>query len=98
MKTKHLEIAPVLSSQNIERDIAWYKKHVGSTTLYSDKMYALLQRDSINMHLQWHADTEDDLLLGGSVIRVMVDDIQPIYKEFIERKTIKPEKLMLKTA
>ena len=57
MKTKLLEIAPVLSSQNIERDIAWYKKHVGSTTLYSDKMYALLQRDSINMHLQWHADT-----------------------------------------
>ena len=98
MKTKLLEIAPVLSSQNIERDIAWYKKNVGSTTLYSDKMYALLQCDSINMHLQWHADTEDDLLLGGSVIRVMVDDIQPIYKEFIERKTIKPEKLMLKTA
>lgn len=97
MKTKLLEIAPVLPSQDIKRDIAWYEKHVGFTTFHSDKMYALLGRENISIHLQWHADTKDDPLLGGSVIRIMVDDIQTIFKEFVERKTITPEKLNLKT-
>ena len=98
MRTRLLEVAPVLPRQNIERPVAWYEKHIGFKTLYSDKMYALLQRENINMHLQWHADTKDDPLLGGSVIRIMVDDIKPIFEEFVERKTVTPEKLNLKTA
>lgn len=61
-------------------------------------MYAVIRRENISFHLQWHADTEDDPLLRGSVIKIFVDDIQPIFEEFVERKTIKPEKLILKTA
>ena len=98
MKTKLIEIAPVLPSLDIERDVAWYYTYAGFKTVWNDKMYALLQRENINIHLQWHAYTDDDPLLGGSVIRVMVDDIQPIFKEFVERKNVTPEKLNLKTA
>ena len=49
------------------------------------------------IHLQWHADTKDDPLLGGSVIKIFVKNLQPIFEEFVKRGTIKPEKLRLNT-
>lgn len=98
MKTKLLEISPVLPSQDIDRDVVWYEKHVGFKLLHKDKMYAVMRRENICIHLQWHADTDNDPLLGGSVVKIFVNDIQPVFEEFMERKTIKFEKLRLKTA
>jgi len=93
-----LEIIPVLPSAEISRDIAWYQKQAGFETIFADKGYALLKRDGFNLHLQWHADTVDDPLLGGSVIRISVKDIYPVFEEFVERGTVKREKLRLNTA
>lgn len=98
MKIKFLQVSPVLPSQDIDRDVAWYEKKVGFVLLHKDNMYAVMQRENIYIHLQWHANTKADPLLGGSVIKIFVDDIEPIFQEFVERKTIKPEKLRLKTA
>tara|TARA_R110002051_G_scaffold113741_1_gene186320 strand:- start:3192 stop:3557 length:366 start_codon:yes stop_codon:yes gene_type:complete len=97
MTTKLLHIEPVLPSQNIDRDIAWYKKHVGFELVHKDTMYAVLQRSHIYIHLQWHADTPDDPLLGGSVIKIFVKNIQHIFNEFVERKTVDKSKLRLNT-
>jgi hypothetical protein len=98
MSTTNLrQIEPVLPSQNIQRDIAWYQKYTGFTPIHADDMYAVLKREHLYIHLQWHADTESDPLLGGSVIKVFVDNIQPIFEEFVERETIKPEKLQMNT-
>ncbi|MFY0592110.1 glyoxalase/bleomycin resistance/extradiol dioxygenase family protein [Roseivirga sp.] len=85
-------IEPVLPSQDIIRDIAWHKKHTGFEYSTGDKMYAVLKRDNQFIHLQWHADNADDPLLGGSVIKIFVHDIDPFVAEFVERGTIKPEK------
>lgn len=49
------------------------------------------------LHLQWHADTTDDPLLGGSVIRVYVRNIQPIFEEFLIRGTVTKEKFRTQT-
>ena len=98
MKTEFLEISPVLPSQDIERDVEWYEKQVGFDLLHKDKMYAVLRRANLCIHLQWHADTEDDPLLGGSVIKIFVNDLMPIFEEMVERGTIKKEKLKLSTA
>uniref|UniRef100_UPI0040478A87 hypothetical protein n=1 Tax=Roseivirga sp. TaxID=1964215 RepID=UPI0040478A87 len=78
MKTHILEIVPVLPSQDIERDVAWYNKFVGFEKVGGDKMYAIMKREQLYVHLQWHADTEDDPLLGGSVMKIFVKNIQPI--------------------
>ena len=43
------------------------------------------------------ADTDDDPLLGGSVIKIFVQNIQPIFEEFVQRGTVKPDKLRLGT-
>jgi hypothetical protein len=49
------------------------------------------------LHLQWHADTPDDPLLGGSVIRIYVKNIRPIFDESVSRGTITPDKLKTNT-
>lgn len=97
MKTEFLEISPVLPSQDLDRDVEWYEKQVGLNLLRKDKMYAILRRENICIHLQWHADTEDDPLLGGSVIKIFVKNLKPIFDELVARKTIQKEKLRLDT-
>jgi len=98
MKTDFLEISPVLPSQDIDRDVEWYEKQVGFKLLHKDNMYAVLRRENLCIHLQWHADTVDDPLLGGSVIKIFVKNLMPIFEEMVERGTIKKEKLKLNTA
>lgn len=97
MPTKFLEISPVMPSSNIVRDVNWYKEKMGFELLSKDNMYAVLKRENLCIQLQWHADTTDDPLLGGSVIKIFVENINPIFNEFIERGTVKKSKLRLNT-
>jgi hypothetical protein len=89
MKTEFLNITPVLPSLDIDRDVAWYKEKTGFEVFFSDKMYAVIYRENLWVHLQWHADTKDDPLLGGSVIRIFVKNIKPLFEEFVQRGTVK---------
>lgn len=88
MKTEFLQIIPVLPSSDIARDIAWYEEKVGFKTYFSDKMYAVLYRENLCIHLQWHADTPNDPLLGGSVIRIAVKNIAALFQELIQRRLV----------
>ena len=90
-------ITPVLPSQNIDRDVQWYQEKTGFYLVSKDNMYAVLKRDHLYLHLQWHADTEDDPLLGGSVVRIFVKSIDPLFDEFLERGTISKIKLRRNT-
>lgn len=88
MKSEFLGISPVFPSADIARDVVWYKEKAGFETQFSDRMYAVLYRDNICIHLQWHADTPSDPLLGGSVIRIDVKNIMPLFDEFVQRGTV----------
>lgn len=88
MPAELLGIIPVLPSAAIERDLVWYKDKTGFEAAYSDNMYAVLVRGNMCIHLQWHADTESDPLLGGSVIRIEVKNIKTLFDEFVERGTV----------
>ena len=90
--THFLSIVPVLPSLDIERDINWYMEKTGFNCVFSDGMYAILSRDNLSLHLQWHADTEDDPLIGGSVVRIFVNNIKPLFAEFVERGTVNQDK------
>lgn len=56
-----------------------------------------MRRENLCIHLQWHADTENDPLLGGSVIKIFVRNLMPIFNELVKRGTIKKENLKLHT-
>ena len=97
MKTILKSIIPVLPSANIERDVVWYKEKLGFEIYLTDNMYAILFRENICIHLQWHADTEDDPLSGGSVIRIYVENIQPLFDEFVTKGLVSSDKLRRNT-
>ena len=92
-----MSIIPVLPSAHIVRDVEWYKHKTGFEAVFYDSMYAVLKRDNLYIHLQWHADTKSDPLLGGSVIRIEANNIQQLFDEFVKRGTVKPDKLLLNT-
>ncbi len=95
--TRLIQIAPVLPSADIARDIIWYKEKTGFELVFSDNMYAVLRREQLELHLQWHAGTPDDPLLGGSVIRIFVKHIQAIFEEFVQRGTVTADKFRAHT-
>ena len=97
MNTIFLSIIPVLPSSNISRDVIWYKEKTGFESVFSDNLYAVLLRDNLCIHLQWHADTEDDPLLGGSVIRIFVKNVKPLFDEFVKKGTVKSDKFVANT-
>jgi hypothetical protein len=97
LKTTFLHIIPVLPSANIANDIAWHKEKTGFQEYFSDKMYAVLYRKNIAIHLQWHADSNEDPLLGGSVIRISVKNIKTIFEEFVQRGTVTEDSLKANT-
>ncbi|HMQ62740.1 MAG TPA: glyoxalase/bleomycin resistance/extradiol dioxygenase family protein [Flavilitoribacter sp.] len=95
--TRLLQIVPVLPSADIAGDIAWYREKTGFEPFFQDEMYAGLRRENLHIHLQWHAGTPEDPLLGGSVIRIFVEDIRSIFEEFVERGAVSREKLRMNT-
>lgn len=97
METKILHTVPVLPSQDISRDVQWYTEKMGMSIYFADNMYAVIYRDNLVFHLQWHADTPDDPLLGGSVVRIIVQNIQPIFEELQKRGCVTADKLRLNT-
>ncbi len=90
-------MVPVLPTADMARDVKWYEEKTGFVPTFGDAMYAGLRREHMSIHLQWHADTEDDPLLGGSVIKIFVDDVQTLFKEFVDRGTVTEDKLQLNT-
>ena len=97
MHTRFLYVIPVLPSQDIERDLKWYQEKAGFEKVFGDNMYAGMQRQGLEVHLQWHADTEEDPLLGGSVIKFFVENIQVVFDELVKRGTVPADKLRRNT-
>ena len=91
-----LQLIPVLSSADIDRDLVWYDKYVGFNKVFGDAGYAGLQRENHEIHLQWHHANDNDPVFP-SVIKLFVPDIQLYAEEFIERGTISREKLRMHT-
>ena len=60
-------------------------------------MYAVLYRDNLTIHLQWHADTKNDPLPGGSVIRIQVKNIKTLFDELLHRSTVTQDSLKYNT-
>jgi len=96
-KKRVLHATPVLPTSDLIRDTEWYKIKLGFTILQADTTYAVLRRSGIYIHLQWHADTNEDPLLGGSVVKIFVKNIETLFEEFVEKGIITDDKLRKNT-
>ena len=90
-------ITPVLPTADVNRDIIWYNEKLGFDLIFEQNGYAVLHREHLFIHLQWHANTVDDPLLGGSVIRILVKNIKPIFEEFNAKGIIATDELIMNT-
>jgi len=97
MKTKFIGIIPVLPSTNIERDLEWYQEKAGFLRTFAADGYAGLARENIHIHLQWHANTSEDPLLGGSVVKIFVDGVESLFNEMVKRGTLAEDALKRNT-
>lgn len=61
-------------------------------------MYAGMRLEGIELHLQWHADTPDDPLLGGSVVRIFVKNIEPYFESLVIKGVVTCDKLRKNTS
>ena len=98
MKTKFIGIIPVVRSTDIDRDLKWYEAKTGFTRTFVADGYAGMSRENIHIHLQWHADTAEDPLLGGALIKIFVEGIDFLLEELVERGTVSAENLKRSTA
>ncbi len=95
--TRFLHVTPVLPTEDLGRDLEWYKNKLGFSALHIAQDYAVLKRAGIFIHLQWHANTLDDPLLGGSVVKFFVKNIDTLFQEMVDKGIVPPNKLTRNT-
>ena len=93
MEYNFRHITPVIPTSDLARDVAWYSEKLGFEKTFGSEGYAVLHRENQWIHLQWHADTAEDPLLGGSVLKIFVRDIDQIFQEMVTRGTVTEDRL-----
>ncbi len=91
------QIIPVIPTADMKRDVAWYAEKTGFQYIFGDEGYAGVKRDNLEIHLQWHADTADDPLNGGSVVKIFIEGIEDFFNELLERGTVTSDQLRKNT-
>ncbi|MDC7997238.1 glyoxalase/bleomycin resistance/extradiol dioxygenase family protein [Gilvibacter sediminis] len=91
----HKQTVAVLPSADLDRDVKWYSEYTGFAKRFANDGYVGLYRDGMEIHLQWHADTAEDPVNGGSVVKFFVESIEGVFKEYLERGTVKASALHL---
>lgn len=92
-----LTVIPVLPSADLERDVAWYAEKTGFHCVSDQEGYAIMQRDNVEFHLQWHHGTEEDPVLPGVMRIWMEDGLLNLFEEFVQRGTVAADKLRMGT-
>ena len=79
-------IHPVLPVKHVNNAISFYCDRLGFKIAFRDPTdpngYAGVMRDSIEIHLQWHDEKEWVDGLDRPMLRVYVDNIEELFKEY----------------
>ena len=80
-------LQPVLMVHNVKASIAFYAR-LGFEHLFSDSTtntkYAGVRRDSVELHLQWHAAADWNHSGDRPTYRIVVSDVDQLYAELGE--------------
>lgn len=79
------QIHPVLPVQDVSKAIDYYVKQLGFTLVGKDAevpFYAVLRRDGIELHLQWHSEEEWKAGLDALSLRIYVDNVDLLFDEY----------------
>lgn len=85
MRSKLLAVHPVLGSFDVDRSIRFYCA-LGFELVWHDAAsqaaYAVIQRDEVELHLQWNEIAGRDDGEDRPVYRFLVDDVDALHAEW----------------
>ncbi len=102
--TKFLHLSPILPSLEVAKDIVFWEQKLGFKNVYDSTHYgedpvnyAVLCRQNLFIHLQMQFP--EDMANGNlSQVRFQVENIRPLFEEYIEAGVITKESFREKTA
>ena len=84
---KMLTAIPVLLSLDIPATVQFYTTTLGFTCMHHQPGFAILRRDSVELHF---TGCSDQRLVDWSSCRVMVEGVDALYEEYSSRGVIHP--------
>jgi hypothetical protein len=78
-----LSVAPRFVVHDMERALAFYGQ-LGFQTTYQDETFAIIERDGIDLHLNYSPDPPK----GHSVCWIGVTNIEALYEQYMPTNTI----------
>lgn len=73
-----LRVEPVLPVRDVGRAAAFYER-LGFRLAWRDDRYAVLSRDGVVLHLQWHDPAEWEAAVDRPMLRFPVSDVAALF-------------------
>lgn len=86
-----LQVQPVLPCKNVSEAIRFYEAKLGFSLAFQDAevpTYAGVRRDGVELHLQWHAESEWERVERPQ-FRFLVSDIDALYADLKRRGALR---------
>jgi catechol 2,3-dioxygenase-like lactoylglutathione lyase family enzyme len=81
-------VHPVLPARDVAEAIRYYVERLGFRLRFQDDehdpRYAGLQRDGVELHLQWH-DGADFNKVERLALRFLIDDVDGLFEEYADK-------------
>lgn len=95
------QIHPVLAVRDVSKAIAYYTDRLGFRYAFSDDpnfpRYAGVRRDDVEIHLQWHDESNWIPGQDRPVIRIVVEDVDALFAELQGRGLSDPRSVVRDT-
>lgn len=87
-------VHPVLAAHDVDESLQFYRQ-LGFVVAFQDApsqpKYAVVERDGVELHLQWADATQWTYGADRPVYRFLVDDVDALFREFTVAGAARPE-------
>jgi catechol 2,3-dioxygenase-like lactoylglutathione lyase family enzyme len=95
-----LQIQPILPTKYVQGAVEFYVEKLGFKLVHLEPnkpAYAVIQRDQVELHLQWH-DAKEWELGNRPMLRILVSELEHLFHEFSKKNVFHEETALRKTA
>ena len=94
-------VRPVLPSRDVSALIEYYVTRLGFSLDFQDHAteprYAVLKRDDVILHFQWHDPAEWQAGVDRPMVRFLVSDVQALFDEYKDKNVFHSRTALRKT-
>lgn len=102
MKASLKQIHPVLPVRDVSQSISYYSDKLGFKLAFKDQgsnpRYAGIQRDAIEIHLQWHDLNDWTAGMDSSLLRIYVEAVDDLFDEYQSKSVFHDRTALRNTA